>query len=301
MILEAAMRIITNPGSNVPRTMVEHYGIDIMPQKIVVDGVEHDTREGVSIDTVDHWVDTAQGHPYVLGTSTAEFAGYFADLAKADRELLVVMSSRKIIQSHDAALAAARTLQARPSYRDVVIRVVDTGMTDLGAGVPTVIAALAREAGLSMERIAELLTEIAACSTFCVLPRTLDNLIKGGRAGFLRGWLAKMLGLRPLLGMVEGELQVVGKCSSQADQSQVLADWFREHVQADRVWVGASHGGDAEQAERFVDRLRASYEVEVNLVVPTSPAVYLHGARGVLAAVVVPLDGLPWQPGPPMS
>lgn len=67
------IRILTNPGANLPPEIIERYDIALTSSSIVVDGVTHDARDGVSLADVDRWVESATEHPFVLGTSAAEF------------------------------------------------------------------------------------------------------------------------------------------------------------------------------------------------------------------------------------
>jgi len=50
------MRIVTNPGSNLFSAEVQRGAVFMTGQKIVVDDVQHETRSGMSLITVDHWV-----------------------------------------------------------------------------------------------------------------------------------------------------------------------------------------------------------------------------------------------------
>src|SRR5690349_7108042 len=129
------MRIVTNPGANLPAVMLAHYGIALAPQQIVVDGTSHDTREEVTLAQVDAWVRTAKEHPYVIGTTAAELATLFTEVGRDNEDILAIMSSRKIISSYDAAVSATRTLAKHDRYAKLRIRVVDTTVTDLGAGM----------------------------------------------------------------------------------------------------------------------------------------------------------------------
>lgn len=82
------MIVATNPGSNLPKVIAQRFGIVLTPQQIVVDGDHHDTRGDFGLEQVDQWVDTANTHPYVLGTSAAEYAQLFRELSKRDSQLL---------------------------------------------------------------------------------------------------------------------------------------------------------------------------------------------------------------------
>jgi DegV family protein with EDD domain len=290
------MRLLTNPGANLPPELVERYSIALTSSTIVVDGEQHDCRSEVALQQVDRWVEHAHEHPYVLGTSAAEFVGQMVALVKEDPELLVVMSSRKIIQSYEAALSAVRTLDGANAHDELRVRVVDSLSTDLGLGLLVLAGAEAARAQRGLDETADLLESMAACGRLAVIPRTIENLVRGGKASFLRGWMANMLGLRPILSFVEGEVQAVGKCSSKDDHPEVLAQWFSDHVHAKRVWVGIMHGDVPDDAARLLGCLRERFEVSHALVRPTAATVYLHVGPGALGAVVYPLDDLPSTP-----
>ena len=72
------MRIVTNPGCNLPAAAIRHFDLEICPQQIVVDGVSHDTRAGIPYPVIDGWVRTARDFPHVVGTTAHEFAAIFS-------------------------------------------------------------------------------------------------------------------------------------------------------------------------------------------------------------------------------
>lgn len=289
------MIVVTNPGSNLPPELVARYGIELTPQQIVVDGTAHDTREGLSFEQIDAWVRTAKEHPYVLGTNAGEFAGLFQRVLQRDEEIFAVMTSRKIIGSHDAAQVAARTVTERhPTAR---ILVGDTGVTDLGAGLASLLAAEAREAGLGMADIARLIDAFRNHARFVVTIKTLDYLVKGGRASSMRAFFADLLGLRPLIAFVDGELRAVGKTRTKSDPSGAVGEWLAKNVAPKTpVWAGVFHGGSPALAAVTLKDLRARFDVRFALSRPLSPSIYLHAGPESLGAVVVPLDALPWRP-----
>jgi DegV family protein with EDD domain len=287
------VRILTNPGANLPSELVERHGVALTSSTIVVDGVPYDCRAQVPLEQVDDWVEHAREHPYVLGTSAAEFVAQLVSMSKKDPDLLVVMSSRKIIQSYDAALSAIRTLEASRAVDGVRCRVVDSRSTDLGLGLLVVAAAEMARAGRSLDETVDLLEVMATRGRFALIPRSIENLVRGGKASFLRGWMANMLGLRPVLSFVDGEIQAVGKCSTRADHPEALADWFSTHVPGGRIWAGISHGNAPDDAHRLLELLRERFDLAYGLVQATTPTVYLHVGPKALGAIVFPVDDLP--------
>ena len=294
------MRIVTNPGSNLPEAAIDRYDVHVTAQNIVVDGEAHDTRDGISLATIDAWVRTAKVHPYVVGTTAAEFVSMFRELAARDREIFVVMTSRKLIGSHDAAISAAKTLSSHAGFDDVRIVVGDTGVTDVGAGLATILAGEAMRAGLSLERIAEIVEAFRTHAQLIILPQTLDYLVKGGRATTVRAWLANVFQVRPLIGFVDGEVAVVGKVSAKAAASDVVTAHLVEKLGEGRaVWVAITHANAVDKATALEAELRTRFDVRFAYVKPLAPSIYLHAGPGSAGAVVLPLDVLPFSPATP--
>jgi DegV family protein with EDD domain len=296
------MRIITNPGSNLPAEAVRRYDLFLTPQQIVVDGVTHDTRDIADSTVVDAWVRSAKEHPHVLGSSAAELVSVFRQVAVNDREILAIMTSRKLIGSYGAAVSAARTLQSLPGNDDLAIHVIDTETTDLGAGLVTVLAAEAVRAGLPRRKVVEVVESFVAQQQMLLTVATLDNLVKGGRASFLRAWIADFLNLRPLITFVEGNLKSIDKIPRRGDIEQALADGLVARVGEGRpVWAGVSHGGAPEKAAALARKLVERLDVRFMLVRPYSPSIHLHVGPGAIGAMVYPIDKLPWAPPVPQK
>lgn len=296
------MRILTNPGSNIGDDLAHALDVDLTPQKIVVDGISHDTRNALDLGQIDRWVKSAAQHPFVQGTTEAEFTDHFARLARKDPETLVVMTSRKLIGSHDAAVAAANALKTSsdPALKAARIEIVDTTVTDVGAGLVTLVAVQARKAGLSLADTAKLCRAFVAAGRSVVTVATLDNLIKGGRASFLQGWVANFLNVRPLLSFEDGKPVSVARISAKLDPAAKIDEWLGERFDRGRpVWVGIAHGDVSDKADALLGRLKERFQVEFSMVRPLSPSIYLHVGRGGLGAFVHPVDALPQRLTPP--
>lgn len=294
------MRLVTNPGTNLPPHDIAGYGIEMLPQQIVVDGEHHDTRDAMELEMVDEWVDGAAVHPFVLGTSAAEFAGHLTRIGSVEREILVLLSSRKLIPSFDACNTARKTLQRHPRWMNLEVRIVDTRATDVAAGLVTAYAAEAAATGRSLDEVAALCSEFAHATTTTFLVTDMKNLVKGGRASFLKAWAARFLGVRPILSFVDGQVEAVGNFKVTEEPTVVLRDWVLDRLKsrARRVWLAVSHGGVPNDAQTLASELVSSLDVERSFALPLAPSIYLHGGRGCLVAAITELDGLSWSPAP---
>ena len=177
---------------------------------------------------------------------------------------------------------------------------IDSTITDLGAGLVTLAACQARKAGLSLKDAATFLRAFAERGRNVVTVATLDNLIKGGRASFLHGWVGNFLNIRPMISIVDAATASVAKMSGKADIVEKMDEYLTSRVDPKTpVWLGVAHGNAPDKAKAVAARLVERYRCEFTLVRPLAPSIYLHVGAGAVAAFLLPLDGLSFRPTPP--
>ena len=282
------MRVVTNQGSNIHPAMAAEYDLVLAAQDIDVDGIRYDPADGIEFDQLDHWIKTAKQHPIVLGSSTSQLVRLMIEVAKVDREILFITSSRKIVGTYDAAVNAAQTLREDRRYADLDIRILDSGLTDVGAALPTLLAAKLNRAGASLDQVEAQVLEFCRSGRMSVYVDNLEGLVKGGRASFLRSWMANILRVRPILGFDDGELHAVGRVATKDDPVRALAEQLAGEIRCDRVWVGVSHGNDPDRGKKLVAALGEVFELEYVYALPVSPSIYLHISAGSVGAAVFP-------------
>ena len=295
------MRLLTNPGSNVPESAIARYDIVLARQTIVVDRVSHDTRKDIPLSVVDGWVAGAKEFPKVQGTTAQDLVPIFLEALEKDPELLVVMTSKRLIQSYHSAQAAAATVKTRVAQRNSSIAIVDTLSTDLGAGLLTIAAGEAIRAGLPMKDIVALLEAMGERGRFALHVRDLLHPLKSGRASFLKAWMASVLQVRPLLGLADGDLRILGRVREKDDPIAELLAYFKERLPGrPRVWMGVVHGNEPERAARCAELFGEHFDVAYSLIRPLSSSIYLYCGPGSLGVFLLPIDDLPWAlPTPP--
>lgn len=282
------MRIVTNQGSNIHPSVVAEYDLVMAPQDIDVDGIRHDTRDGIDLREIERWVETATAHPMVLGSSASQIVKLLIEVAKADREILFITSSRKIIGTHDAVQNAVRSLLQDSRYADLDIRIVDTELADVGAGVPVMLAAEAARAGESLDHVEKRVTDFCRAGRMFVYVENLEGLVKGGRASFLKSWMANILRVRPILSFENAELCASARVSTGEDECRVLAERLAGELSCCRVWVGVAHGNDPARGQRLLSALGDVLDLEYVYALPISPSIYLHVSAGSIMAAVFP-------------
>lgn len=295
------MRILTNPGSNLSAKVVAAYEIVLAPQTLVVDDVRHDTRVPMSLGALTQEITRAKAHPHIIGSTAAETIEMCRDLAKADPSILLLTSSRKIVQTHAASVTAKRLLSSQPATRNLEIAIVDSTVTDVGTALACILAGECRRAGLDLAATSAVLDRFAATLQFTVVPATLDYLVAGGRAGILRARIADWLDRVPMLGFVDGDLENVGLVSSKKPPDDELVQRMTSLLGKGRpVWAAIGHGDAPEVVPALAKLLRQSFDVRFLYVMPMTAGSYIHLGRGSRMLAVGAVDQLGRAMGTPV-
>lgn len=291
------MLLFTNPGSNLPRSAIERYGVVLMPQQIVAGGTSHDMRTTVPLARVDEWMRAPGEYPYVVGTTAPEMTALLVEHLGRDHEALVVTTSRKIIRTYDACVEAAQTVLARPRFAGARIHVVDSGVTDVGAGLVVLAAGEAIRAGMGLDEVLGVTERAKADLHALGYLDTLEPSVRGGRVGWARAWLANALDIRPFIAFADGEIVEAGRVKHNGDRMGALAAGVTKGLEGRRVWVQVAHGDAPREAETVLAEIGRRCEVVFSYVLPMCSSIYLHGGPGCVGVGVLPApEGLSAPP-----
>ncbi|HYF73619.1 MAG TPA: DegV family protein [Nocardioides sp.] len=278
--------VVTDSTASLPASLVEAAGIVVVPLDVVVDGVAH--REGVDISPAQivealrsgATVRTAHPGPEAFARAYARVA------ARGAREIVSVHLSGELSGTVTSAQLAAQT-------SGVPVHVVDSRTVGMALGFAAVAAArvaggdgATAHDGAAVARAAE---RGAATTAVRFAVETLDYLRAGGRLGPLAATLGTVLGLRPVLAVRDGRIDVVEKVRTSArSRERVIELTLADVARRDRFELTVHHLGDPGPATAVAERLTAAcgHGLQAVHVAEISAVVGAHVGPGLLAVVV---------------
>lgn len=283
--------IVTDSTASIPPELAEAAGVRIVPLDVVVGDERFVEGEG----------DTAQRLVRALDDGTrvstsqpapAAFARAYAQAAQAGaREIVSIHLSGELSGTFRAAELAALG-------SPVPVHLVDSRSAGLGLGF-SVLAAVeaARARPRRGERgelaggaaVAQRAREVAASAKALFLVDSLDHLRRGGRLSAGAAALGTVLGMRPLLTLREGRIEVQEKVRTRRAARERLVHLGVEEA-AGRVSprLGVHHLGQPELAAELAAQLAhgagvAAAEVTISQI---SAVIGAHAGPGLLTVVV---------------
>ena len=191
------MQIVTDSGTDLllSREQLEELEIHVVPLVVTLEGKTY--REGVDIETDEFYRLLAESDslPTTSQPSAGDFAEIYRDLAATDPDILSIHMSSGLSGTFNAAQIGASMVP------EANITLVDTKTLSAAAGWQVEAAARAAKAGWSVEQILALMERIGDASESAYTLQELKYLIHGGRISHMKGLVASILNIKPLIGV----------------------------------------------------------------------------------------------------
>ena len=191
------MQIVTDSGTDLglPPEQMAELDIHIVPLIVTLDGKSY--REDVDIhpDEFYRLLAATDSLPITSQPSAGVFAEIYRRLAATDPDILSIHMTSGLSGTFNSAKAGAELVP------EANVTHVDTKTLSAAAGWQVEAAARAAKAGWPKERILALMERISAASDSLYTLKELKYLIHGGRISHMKGLIASVLNIKPLIGV----------------------------------------------------------------------------------------------------
>ncbi|EUJ27062.1 degV family protein [Listeria grayi FSL F6-1183] len=216
----AKIKIITDSTAEITQAEAEQYNIDVLPLTVEIDGTTYVPGEDIESESFMEKMEHAEKLP----KSSQPAIGKFVELYEK-----YVQEGYQIISIHLTEKLSGTVATARQASEIVGgdITVIDSDYIARGLAFQVIEAAkLAKTETVSA--IEQRLAEIRAKTSLYIVVVSLDNLIKGGRVGKMKGLLGNLLQIKLIAKLSNGELAEEAKVRSNKKIITYLVDKIKE-------------------------------------------------------------------------
>lgn len=278
--------IVTDSTCDLPASMIEDLNVGVVPVRVYFGSENY--LDKVTITPAEFYArfSVTDVAPKTSQPPPADFTQVYENVAQHAGSIVSVHLSSNLSGTYQAAIVGARPVQKTN------IEHVDSRTVTVGLGLVVRAAAEAAAAGQSAREVADTARDAAErVRTFVAVP-TLKHLVRGGRVSPLRGLIARILGLLPILSITrEGKAEPAAKARGYAAARQkMMALLFAEageRSSASRRF-GIAHCDAENAAEELARSIRGRYPESDVMIVECGPALGAHGGPGALAVAVLP-------------
>jgi DegV family protein with EDD domain len=283
------MQIVTDSGTDLKLTPEKQRELNVhtVPLVVTLDGKSY--REGIDIQPDEFYrlLAATESLPVTSQPSAGVFADTYRQLAASDPEILSIHISSGLSGTINAArVGASQVPEAHVTF-------VDTKTLSAAAGWQVEAAARALKAGWAMQKVMALMARIGDASDSLYTLKELKYLIHGGRISHIKGLLASMLNIKPLIGVekVGGTYVQRGMTLAFNGAIKALVDLVvKQHAPGSKLRTQVLHSFNPEGAALLRAEVDKRFDCSWLPVGPMSLVLGAHTGPSMVGVAFASLD-----------
>ena len=274
--------ITVNSTVDLPREWVEERNVPVIPLKYTIDGQTYTDMYGLS--GKEFFQKLREGKMSVTSqVNPDEAKEAFEPFLKEGKDILHLGFSSGLSGTYNSMRIAGEELSEE--YPDAKIIVIDTLCACLGEGLLLYKVLKLKEAGKSIDEIAQWVEENKLHICHNVTVDDLNHLHRGGRVSKATAVLGTMVQIKPIIHMDnEGKLQVIAKERGRKKSLNKIVDMAVEQSKGwENDMVMITHGDCIDDAEYVAGLVREKMGVSQILINNIGTVIGSHTGPGVVA------------------
>lgn len=271
------IKVVCDSLSDIPKTLIDEYDIDIVPLTIIIDGKEY--RDGIDI-SINEFYTKLRTEKVVPKTSQAtyiQFKEVFDKHIKDGKTILYVGGSSAASGTYQSGIMAKNDI-------DGDIYTFDTMNFSYGAGMQVVQAAKMAKEGKNIEDILNQLQIMKDKMDVIFSVDTLEYLQKGGRISSTKAAIGTMLNIKPILevrdGLVTNIAQVRGKKNVISKMVELVKE--RGGANLSDKTIGIGHGDNKDELIKLKEMIQKEINPKDIVILDVGTSIGTHAGPGVM-------------------
>ncbi len=279
------MQIVADRGMDLAPKQMEGFSIHLVPLRITLEGKTY--ASGIDLQSEDFYRMLAEtgAMPITSQPSPGEFAELYREIAKTDPDILSIHMSSGLSGTYNAARTGAEMVP------EANVTLVDSKTLSVPLGWQVEAAARALRAGWSLDRVLELVRQVRKHSEGYFTLQNLNYLIHGGRISHLKGLMASLLNIKPVIGVDEdsGKYVTMGQEITLKRAMRKLVDVVAARFPGEKTLrVQLLHGQNPEGVEQLKNLLLERFECILEPTVRIAPVLGAHTGPTMIGLGVGP-------------
>jgi DegV family protein with EDD domain len=281
------MKFVTDSGTDTNLSPEEQQALNItvVPLNVTLDGKTY--REGLDIEPGDFYdlLDASENMPTTSQPSAGDFANTYRKLSADGSEILSIHMTSGLSGTYNAALAGAEMVpEAKVTH-------FDTKTLSAAAGWQVRAAARAVKNGWAVEKALELAKRIGDASESMYTLSELKYLIHGGRISHMKGLVASLLNIKPLIGVekVNGTYIQLGQSRTFKRALQGLVDKAKSfYPEGSELQTQVLYSFNQDGAQLLRDLVDKAFKCNWLPMGPMSLVLGAHTGRSMVGLAICP-------------
>ena len=283
------MQIVTDSGTDLNLSPDERaaLNIHIVPLVVTLDNMSYQEDVDIDADTFYRLLAETDSLPSTSQPSAGTFADLYRTLATSDPDILSIHISSGLSGTVNSAQTAASMV---PEAR---VTVIDAKTLSAASGWQVEAAARAAQAGWPLGRIRSLVAGISDASDSLYTLKELKYLIHGGRISHMKGLLASLLNIKPIIGVEKegGTYEQRGQARAFGGAVKGLVTLMtRQYAPGTALRAQVLHSNDPDAGQMLRDQVDQTFDCDWLPLKPMSLVLGAHTGPGMVGVAYAPQE-----------
>jgi DegV family protein with EDD domain len=274
--------LVTDSVCDLPLEVMDHYQVHMASINIHFGKSTYLDKKSITPHQFYTMLKEDTQFPTTSHPGLNDFVNLYNHLSSYYDSIIAVHMTKRLSGTWNASQKAAHQAAKETGKK---ITVINSNQLSGTLGLMVLRTAEAIANGLKHDEIVEQIEKWVKKSTILVSVKTLKYMVKGGRVSPMKGWLANVLNLKPIVSVdTEGNSVLYDKAFSQKGNMKKVMKIIQRKVQNNTLWkYSVLHAHDPGDAAWFAEKLTQVLGKKPDFIIDISPAVGLSAGHGAVA------------------
>jgi DegV family protein with EDD domain len=275
--------VVTDSACDLPPEVIDDLQIHVIPFHLSFGDSQFLDKVTIQPDQFYTLLQTHKEHPKSAQPPIGTVQSLFSFLATHYDSILAVHISDRLSGAFRLSQEASKVVPNK------TVSVVNSKQLSASLGLIVLRVAQAVRDGQKHEEIVKTAEEWVGKTKILVDVQTLKYMVRGGRVSPLKGLVAKILNLKPIVSLdSEGKATASGKSFSRKSNMKKIVGMVRKMSEEQPIWNHAIvHAKNPERAEMYAQKLRQELNRDPLYIMEISPVVGVHNGIGAIGIALM--------------
>ncbi|MCK4700467.1 MAG: DegV family EDD domain-containing protein, partial [Bacteroidales bacterium] len=280
--------LVTDSACDIPAEISEKYQIHQVPLNLHIGDNNYLDKITIHPEQFYKILEETTEHPTTSQINEKAFVNMFSHLASHYDSIISIILSDPLSGTYRNSQSAARKISAEMNK---TISTIDSRTLSGGIGLLVMKAARMIAEGESHWNIVKSIEDMKGKMRLFVSLKTMRNLVRSGRISPLKGWLARILNIKPVIFVNrEGKIDMLEKSfGQQGTLTKILRHIRRLTKENVNLKYFVLHVNNLEGSRKFAGRLKEIIGNDPVAILEAAPVLGLHTGPGTLAVACLPV------------
>ncbi|HOB83757.1 MAG TPA: DegV family protein [Bacteroidales bacterium] len=278
--------LVTDSTCDLSQEFLDHYQINMTPINISFGENHYLDKVTIRPEQFYSLLDESEEYPKSSQVNENTFVNLYSHLASHYDSVIAIHLSEKLSGTFFSSKKAADRISREFGKQ---ISVINSRNLSGALGLIVLRTAKAIESGKSHDEIVALTEKWIRNARILVSVKTLKYLVRGGRVSHIKGWIANLLNINPIVSVDEtGKSIVFDKAFSQKANMQKVMDHIKKTGEGKTIWnYIVLHANNEDAAKWYSEEMEKLTSIKPVSVVNISPVVGLNAGVGAASVALM--------------